>query len=70
MTIPVVIEKNFGAHVHEVMSQGMNTELLLMASGYPLAAFNAKLRDDGFTPEEKNRIYSAIGKWKFGNKGC
>lgn len=70
MTIPQQIDQNFGDFVHEVMSQGMNSELLLRASGYPLAAFNAKLRDDGFTPEEKNRIYSAINKWKTENKGC
>lgn len=66
MAIPVVIEKNFGAHVHEAIGQGMNTEILLRLTGDHLQTFNAKLRDDGYSIEEKNAIYTEITKWRSG----
>lgn len=70
MAIPVNIEQNFGAHVHEAIGQGMNTEILLRLTGDPLYSFNAKLRDDGYSIEEKNAIYSAIIKWRSETRGC
>lgn len=62
--IPPNIELNFAGHVHEAIGQGLNTEILLRLTGEPLHAFNAKLRDDKFTIEEKNKIYTAIKQWK------
>ncbi|OQA11752.1 MAG: hypothetical protein BWY67_00739 [Bacteroidetes bacterium ADurb.Bin397] len=62
--IPPNIEHNFAGHVHEAIGQGLNTEILLRLTGDPLYAFNAKLRDDKYTIEEKNKIYTAIESWK------
>ena len=62
--IPTNIELNFAGHVHEAIGQGLNTEILLRLTGEPLHSFNAKLRDDKFTIEEKNLIYTAIKQWK------
>jgi hypothetical protein len=62
--IPTNIELNFAGHVHEAIGHGLNTEILLRLTGDPLYAFNAKLRDDKYTIEEKNKIYTAIEQWK------
>ena len=62
--IPENINQNFAGFIHEAMAQDMNSELLLRSVGYQLHEFNAKLRDDTLSIEEKNAMYSAVVRWK------
>lgn len=56
--------QNFQGYVQEAMNNGINMELLHRASGERWDQFGIKLRDDGFTIEQKNRILTAIKQWR------
>ena len=58
------IRHNFSGYVQEARDRGINMKLLYEASGERWDQFGIKLRDDGFTIEQKNKIYTTIQQWK------
>lgn len=60
------ISNNFGGYVHEAIREGMNPKILYQLMAIRFDEFNASLRDDTFTIEQKNKILTAIKKWRKG----
>lgn len=58
------INQNFQGFLSEVIKDGINMKILYQATGLQFHEFNQKHRDDSFTIEEKNTIYTTVKNWR------